>query len=64
MIVAGDHAVNDMAGSEEESWKSILTKKGYEVEPILEGLGSNDEFANIFVDHIRDTAEANHITLK
>ncbi len=64
MIVAGDHAVNDMAGPEEDSWKSILTKNGYDVEPILEGLGSNDEFANIFVDHIRDAAEANHISIK
>ncbi len=64
MIVAGDHAVNDMAGPEVDSWKSILTKNGYEVEPILEGLGSNDEFARIFVDHIRDAAEANHISIK
>ena len=64
MIVAGDHATNDMASDEEDSWKSILTKKGFEVIPVLEGLGSNDRFAEIFVDHIRDAARDNGIKLK
>lgn len=64
MIVAGDHATNDMAGPEDDSWVSILTKEGYEVNPVLEGLGSNDAFAELFVDHIRDAAEANGISLK
>ena len=64
MIVAGDHATNDMAGDEEDSWKSILTKQGFEVMPILEGLGSNDRFAEIFVDHIKDAARDNGIKLK
>ncbi|RZB36523.1 MAG: sirohydrochlorin cobaltochelatase [Desulfobacteraceae bacterium Eth-SRB2] len=61
MIVAGDHATNDMAGDEEDSWKSILTKQGFKVIPVLKGLGSNDKFAKIFVDHIRDAARDNHI---
>jgi sirohydrochlorin cobaltochelatase len=64
MIVAGDHAVNDMAGTEEDSWKSVLTRAGYEVEPVLTGLGSNDEFARIFVDHIADAAKESGIELK
>lgn len=64
MIVAGDHAVNDMAGDEEDSWKSILTKKGFEVMPVLKGLGSNDAFANIFVEHIKDAAKDAGISLK
>ena len=64
MIVAGDHATNDMAGDDEDSWKSILTKAGYEVIPVLEGLGSNDAFAEIFVDHIRDAARDAGIALK
>ena len=38
MIVAGDHANNDMAG-EEGSWKSIFEGAGYEVECVVEGLG-------------------------
>ncbi len=56
MIVAGDHAVNDMAGPQEDSWKSVLSQEGYEVDAIMEGLGSNDSFADIFVDHIKDAA--------
>jgi len=64
MIVAGDHATNDMAGPEDDSWKSILTKAGYEVQPVLQGLGSNDAFAAIFVDHIQDAADENGINLK
>lgn len=64
MIVAGDHATNDMAGPEEDSWKSILTKEGYEVNAVLEGLGSNNEFAQIFVDHIADAAKERGLKLK
>jgi len=64
MIVAGDHAINDMASDEEDSWKSILTKQGLKVTTVLEGLGANDKFAQIFVDHIKDAARDNGITLK
>lgn len=63
MIVAGDHATNDMAGAEEDSWKSILTQEGYDVQAVLQGLGSNDAFAGIFVDHIRDVAMEHGIKL-
>lgn len=64
MIVSGDHATNDMAGDEDDSWKSILTKAGYKVHPVLEGLGTNDAFARIFVDHIADAAHEKGIELK
>ncbi len=64
MIVAGDHANNDMAGDEEDSWKSLLSKAGYTVEPVLQGLGENEEFAKLFVTHIAETAEHHHITVK
>jgi sirohydrochlorin cobaltochelatase len=64
MIVAGDHATNDMAGDDEDSWKNILTEQGFEVIPVLKGLGSNDNFARIFVDHIRDVARDNGIKLQ
>jgi sirohydrochlorin cobaltochelatase len=53
MIVAGDHARNDMAGSEEDSWASKFKAKGYEVTTRLEGLGSNDSWADIYVEHLR-----------
>jgi len=63
MIVAGDHAVNDMASDEEDSWKTVLSKEGFEVETVLEGLGEKKEFASIFVKHIAEVAEENHIKL-
>jgi len=64
MIVAGDHAMNDMASDEDDSWKTLITKAGFEVKTELQGLGSNDAFAGIFVDHIRDAAKKAHISLK
>jgi len=63
MIVAGDHALNDMAGDDEESWKSVLSAKKYQVIPVLKGLGSNDAFARIFVRHIHDAAKEAGIPL-
>lgn len=54
MFVAGDHAKNDMAGDEEDSWKTILTKEGFEVETKLIGLGENYYIQNIFVQHAKD----------
>ena len=64
MIIAGDHATNDMAGDEEDSWKNILKKQRLKVTTVLKGLGSDDEFAQIFIDHIKYAARANGITLK
>jgi sirohydrochlorin cobaltochelatase len=64
MIVAGDHAMNDMTGEGEESWKSILTAKKFQVIPVMKGLGSNDAFARIFVNHIRDGAKDAGIPLE
>lgn len=51
MVVAGDHANNDMAGDEDDSWKSVLEKEGYEVECLLEGLGQVEDIQNIYVEH-------------
>jgi len=61
MIVAGDHANNDMAGDEADSWKSIMQSKGIEVIPVLHGIGENPEIAKIVVRHIKDVAADNHI---
>ncbi len=52
MSVAGDHAKNDMAGDEDESWKSVLTKAGIECVPILKGSAEFDPFVDIWVDHV------------
>ncbi|WP_319407718.1 sirohydrochlorin cobaltochelatase [uncultured Desulfosarcina sp.] len=53
MSVAGDHAKNDMAGEESDSWKSIFSKSGIDCLPILKGTAEYDDFVNIWVDHIR-----------
>lgn len=54
MLVAGDHAVNDMAGDEPASWKSLLTREGFTVECVLKGMGDYDEIANLWVKHLQD----------
>lgn len=52
MSVAGDHAKNDMAGPEDDSWKSILTKAGFTCETVLKGTAEYDDFVDIWVDHV------------
>lgn len=52
MVVAGDHANNDMAGDDDDSWKSVLTAKGYQVEPVIEGLGQLPEIQQIYVERV------------
>lgn len=51
MIVAGDHANNDMAGEEEGSWKRIFESAGYEVVCQVHGLGELEAIQNLFVKH-------------
>jgi sirohydrochlorin cobaltochelatase len=51
MIVAGDHANNDMAGNGDGSWKSIFESKGYQVETIIKGLGEYPGIQAMFVRH-------------
>ena len=52
MSVAGDHAKNDMAGDEDDSWKSIFTKAGIECIPVLKGTAEFENFVQIWVDHL------------
>ena len=54
MSVAGDHAKNDMAGDETDSWKSILTKENIQCVPILKGMAEYDDFIDIWVSYIQD----------
>jgi len=54
MIVAGDHALNDLVGDEKDSWKSMLEKEGFKVDCNLRGLGENDDIAKIFVQHTKN----------
>ncbi len=54
MSVAGDHAMNDMAGEEDDSWKSILSAAGISCIPILKGTAEYDDIVDIWVDHLSD----------
>lgn len=54
MIVAGDHANNDMAGDEEDSWRSAFQAAGYEVECVLRGMGEYGSVQQLFVEHVRE----------
>jgi sirohydrochlorin cobaltochelatase len=54
MIVAGDHANNDMAGDEDDSWKSILEADGFEVVVNLKGLGQYEGIRRLFVRHVKE----------
>lgn len=51
MVVAGDHAINDLCGEEEDSWKSCFEQAGYQTEPILKGLGEYPAFRRIYLEH-------------
>ncbi|MCD7954403.1 MAG: sirohydrochlorin cobaltochelatase [Lachnospiraceae bacterium] len=52
MIVAGDHAENDLAGADEDSWKSRFEKAGFEVTCVLRGLGEYPGVRELFLDHV------------
>lgn len=55
MVVAGDHANNDMAGDEEDSWKSLFEADGSfdSVTAQIAGLGSIAEVQDLYVAHTR-----------
>lgn len=57
MIVAGDHANNDLAGDEDDSWKSLFQQDGYEVSTQLKGLGEYAGIRKLFVEHVKDAIE-------
>ena len=54
MIVAGDHARNDMAGDDPESWRCQFEAAGFEVECCLKGLGEYPAVQEVFIRHIQE----------
>lgn len=58
MVVAGDHANNDMAGDEGDSWKSAFEKEGYKVECLIRGLGENERIRNLYISHAQKAIES------
>ena len=57
MLVAGDHAVNDMAGEEPDSWKSLLESDGFAVKTVVRGLGEYPAVREMYLAHIRRAME-------
>lgn len=55
MIVAGDHAKNDMAGDDPDSWRCQFEQSGIEVTCILKGLGEYPKIRQLFLDHIKES---------
>ena len=55
MVVAGDHAKNDMASADDpESWYSQFKVHNIEIKVHLEGLGSNNDWADIYVENLKE----------
>lgn len=61
MVVAGDHANNDICGEEDDAWMSLLKAEGFEVIPHVEGLGQYADIRKIYVNHVRKALEATAI---
>lgn len=64
MVVAGDHANNDMAGDDDDSWKSQFeASKAFDsVESQIAGLGEVDAIQQIYVAHTKAAIEAKQLT--
>ena len=60
MVVAGDHANNDMAGDDEDSWKSQFTASGYfdSIDTQISGLGKIEAIQQIYIDHTKDAIDS------
>lgn len=61
LLVAGDHAKNDMASDEDDSMKSKLEKEGIEVKLHMHGLGEVDKFEQLYVNRVHDSIEDRYI---
>jgi sirohydrochlorin cobaltochelatase len=53
MLVAGNHALMDMASEEETSWKSTLEREGFKVSVQLHGLGEKVEYQKLYIKKVR-----------
>ena len=57
MSVAGDHANNDMAGEDEDSWKSQLESRGIHCDILLKGMGEMDAMVDLWLDHLQNAID-------
>ncbi len=58
MSVAGDHARNDLAGPEEDSWRSVISALGIECIPVLKGMGEYDVVVTVWLDHLQSALDS------
>ena len=58
MVVAGDHANNDMAGADEDSWKTMFEAAGLTVNCQISGLGRIDAIHALYVAHTKAAIDA------
>ena len=60
MVVAGDHANNDMAGDDDDSWKSQFTASGNfdSVDTQIAGLGEIEAVQKLYVEHTKKAIES------
>ena len=58
MVVAGDHANNDMAGSDDDSWKTLFEAAGFTVDCQIHGLGEIADVQALYVAHTKAAIDA------
>ena len=58
MVVAGDHANNDMAGSDDDSWKTMFEAAGFTVDCQIHGLGEIADVQALYVAHTKAAIDA------
>ena len=58
MVVAGDHANNDMAGADEDSWKTMFEAAGLTVNCQISGLGRIADVQALYVAHTKAAIDA------
>lgn len=58
MLVAGDHANNDMAGDDPDSHKNILIREGFTVSTYIHGLGENENVRHLYTSKAVETLNA------
>ena len=58
MVVAGDHANNDMAGADEDSWKTMFEAAGFTVNCQISGLGRIADVQALYVAHTKAAIDA------
>jgi sirohydrochlorin cobaltochelatase len=59
LLAGGMHIMQDMAGESPDSWLNKLKHAGFKVRVYEKGLGENEEFQNIYIEHIQTALKTN-----